>query len=171
MYSKFREFDLAELRRVLRYDPHIGKPYWRVKPSPRIKAGAVAGCLSKSTGYILIKGFDVQICAHRVAWALYYGCWPSTLLDHRNRIKTDNRIKNLRPATIAQNSANSIRSPNKSGYRGVYREEGNKNWFASIKINGKNKNLGTFSDPKEAHEAYQRAARELHGEFACQKQV
>jgi hypothetical protein len=38
-------------------------------------------------------------------------------------------------------------------------------WQSQIKINGKTKHLGLFETEIEAHEAYCKAAAELHGEF------
>ena len=48
MCMPFREVEIEELRRLLRYEPKTGKLFWRIKPSPRIHAGAEAGCISKS---------------------------------------------------------------------------------------------------------------------------
>lgn len=163
--AEFREVDIAELRRVLDYDPKTGVLTWKVRLCRGIPVGTVAGCIDPTTGYMRVGLFGTIIYAHRIAWALYYGTWPSTLLDHRDRCKTNNRIKNLRLATVAQNSANAKPTKNKSGYRGVFWHPNGK-WFAAITQHGKQRHLGMFSDPKEAHEAYERAARELHGEFA-----
>lgn len=39
-------------------------------------------------------------------------------------------------------------------------------WLAQISTLGKNTNLGYYDDPKEAHEAYMREARQRFGQFA-----
>lgn len=86
--------------------------------------------------------------------------------DHANRNTLDNRSSNLRIATTEQNNRNSRkRKDNKSGYKGVSLLPSG-NWRATIAVSGKRKHLGVFSDPKEAHLAYCKAAHTHHGEFA-----
>ena len=88
--------------------------------------------------------------------------------DHINNNPLDNRRCNLRLATPAQNMCNQGKSTkNKSGFKGVcYEEHGRKRWVAYISISGKRKKIGRFDTPEAAHEAYKKAAAELHGEFA-----
>lgn len=97
---------------------------------------------------------------------------PGITVDHINGNPLDNRRKNMRLATRSQNAMN--RGPdadNASGYKGVYRHKGAKTpktkpWIALIQANRKRRHLGCFETAQEAHEAYKRAAIELHGEFA-----
>jgi len=85
--------------------------------------------------------------------------------DHVNGDGLDNRRDNLRLATRSQNATNTtIRRSPSSPYRGV-RSNHNK-WAASIKANGQLHYLGNFPTPEEAALAYDRAAENLHGEFA-----
>ena len=43
-----------------------------------------------------------------------YGTFPENTIDHINRIKTDNRLVNLRDVTVAENNRNkSPRMPRK----------------------------------------------------------
>lgn len=91
-------------------------------------------------------------------------------VDHINRNRTDNRRENLRLATPLINSLNRSRqSNNTSGYMGVSyskRAGRRKRWEAHIKLNRKRRFLGIFMTPEEAARAYDKAALELHGEFA-----
>jgi hypothetical protein len=92
--------------------------------------------------------------------------------DHKNGDGLDNRDENLRPATRSQNLANQrVNRQNTSGFKGVYWDSGtgsrNKRWRARIKVNGKSRPLGGFASREEAGRAYDAAAREIHGEFAC----
>ncbi|OYD77979.1 UNVERIFIED_ORG: AP2 domain-containing protein [Burkholderia sp. CF145] len=162
----FREVDIGELRRVLRYVPSTGKLFWKERLCRSVPAGSEAGGIDPTTGYLRVGVFGTIIYAHRIAWALHYGEWPDTILDHRDRCRTNNRIRNLRKADSSSNQANANRSSNASGYRGVYWHPVCKKWFSSIQKNGKTRHLGMFSDPVEAAAAYQAAAREMHGEFA-----
>ena len=87
--------------------------------------------------------------------------------DHKNGDGLDNRKNNLRPATHQQNMWN--RSPVKdssSKYKGVSFQKATNYWKAYIKINEKQKHLGCFLSEEEAAIAYNRVAKELHGEFA-----
>lgn len=90
--------------------------------------------------------------------------WP--LVDHINHDGLDNRRSNLRPATTKQNVRNSRSRPGSSQYKGVDLFRGVK-WRATIRVDGKKKHLGLFVDEKDAARAYNKAALELFGEFAC----
>lgn len=89
------------------------------------------------------------------------------LVDHENGNGLDNLRKNLRVCTYMQNLQNQrLSKSNTSGYKGVTWNKGANKWQSAIRANGVRKYLGVFIDPKEAHEAYCKAALELHGEFA-----
>jgi AP2 domain len=90
-------------------------------------------------------------------------------VDHVNRELTlDNRKKNLRFATHAQNTQNSGKhSDNRSGYKGVTLGKGKNKWIAQIQANRYHIYLGEFPTKELAYAAYCAAARELHGEFVC----
>lgn len=88
-------------------------------------------------------------------------------VDHINGDKQDNRRKNLRLATISQNHQNSkLRKDNTSGYKGICWIESMGKWRARIGVNKKYIVLGFYDTPELAYEAYCKAAKELHGEFA-----
>ena len=73
----------------------------------------------------------VRLMAHRVAWAIYYGVWPTGMIDHINGDGLDNRICNLRDVTHKENARNSRRkATNKSGCSGVMRDKHKKKWVA-----------------------------------------
>lgn len=101
--------------------------------------------------------------AHHAAWAIYHGEWPDRAIDHINGVRDDNRIANLRLASVAQNCAN--RSYSHAGYHGVQKRK-NGEWMARIKKGGVSRYLGQFKTEVEAAKAYDQAARDLHGEFA-----
>ncbi len=137
-----------------------------IKAAGNALVGQKAGCLA-NTGYLVIRVDGKLYLAHRLAWLYIYGEWPRCGLDHKNMIRTDNRIDNLREATSSQNKANKRKSLyNTSGYKGVSWSSARQQWFAQIKISGRTKFLGYFDDPQEAHEVYCRAAVAAFGEFA-----
>ena len=64
----------------------------------------------KPTGWVCANGyvyvstpFDKKVLAHRLAWLLHTGDWPTNDIDHINRDRKDNRICNLRVLTRSQN--------------------------------------------------------------------
>ena len=111
--------DAPELRRLLSYDPKTGDFRWRVSRGGGVRAGDLAGTLH-SGGYWQIYVNNRLYLAHRLAWLYVYGKWPDKGIDHKNGIRTDNRICNLREATASQNGANKGRlTRNTSGFKGV----------------------------------------------------
>lgn len=91
-----------------------------------------------------------------------------SLVDHRNGDTLDNRRENLREATRSQNSRNAgRRADNTSGFKGVSWHSGSRLWRAYITVNGQREELGSHKSPIEAARAYDAAAREHFGEFAC----
>lgn len=51
----------------------------------------------------------IPVLAHRAAWAFANNEWPSGIIDHKNRIKFDNRPDNLRLVTPSENNFNHAR--------------------------------------------------------------
>jgi hypothetical protein len=89
------------------------------------------------------------------------------LVDHRDRNGLNNTKRNLRLATRSQNNCNRIISkPKSSKYRGVIYIKKTKKYRAEIAMEGKKKHLGLFANEEDAARAYDKAAKELHGEFA-----
>lgn len=153
---------LERLREVLHYDPDTGIFTWRVRLSPRGNPGTRAGMV-KTDGHRKIGIDGVQHFEHRLAWLYHYGVPPTGDLDHKNTVKFDNRIGNLRPATAVQNAFN--RNP-RTRFKGVKFQRGR--YHASIRTGGKTGKrlyLGGFATAEEAHAAYCSKAVELHGEF------
>lgn len=113
------------------------------------------------------RGRRYYYARHRVYMHSFLTGWPLT--DHINGDGLDNRRSNLRPATPAQNLANShLSKRSTSGYKGVSRftGRGRRQWRAYIAIDGRQRDLGTFVDVKEAARAYDAAALAEWGEYA-----
>jgi len=130
-------------------------------------AGTVAGAI-RDNGYRTINIQNKSYLAHRIAWLMTTGEWPSAEIDHINRNREDNRRSNLRLATHAENMRNGTKlNTNKSGYVGVSLRRTAKvlKWRALIGIDGKNKCLGSYATPEEAAAAYRAAKPIYHGEF------
>jgi len=88
-------------------------------------------------------------------------------VDHIDQNTLNNIKSNLRTCTKAENHRNGrMRPNNKSGYRGVHWVGPCKRWHVQIKQDGKTKYLGRFTDLIIAAKAYNKAAKEIHGDFA-----
>jgi hypothetical protein len=89
--------------------------------------------------------------------------------DHKNRNGLDNRMANLRPATVSQNLCNRAKRKTKtrSKYKGLEWDKNQRKWKARIQLNNKKINLGSFSNEIDAAKAYDKKAKELFREFAC----
>ena len=158
---------LARAQELLDYDPLTGVFRWKVDRPGRgaKKAGDVAGT-RREDGYLTVMIDGKRYLLHRIAWLLMTGTWPTFTVDHEDVNPSNNRWKNLREATGAQNSANrKVQTNNRLGLKGV--RERNGRYLASISIKGKARHLGCFDTPQEASDAYAAAARKEFGDYAC----
>lgn len=131
----------------------------------KLKTGWVA-CKSKANqkGYLRVGLDGRRVYAHRLVWALVTGKWPDGDVDHKNGIKSDNRLVNLRHVDRSTNLENmrSAKSNNKStGLLGAYRHSSGR-FTSRIQIKGADVYLGMFDTAELAHQAYVKAKRELH---------
>jgi hypothetical protein len=150
----------------LSYDPLSGNLHWIISPRAGITSGSVAGSIG-SHGYVTIKFKGKTYRAHQLIWELHYGCCATGEIDHKNRIKHDNRIDNLRIASDRQNKANrKVRSDSMSGKKGVRKSRTHGKWIARIRVDGLDRHIGTFDTPEKAASAYMAELKKLHGEFA-----
>ena len=155
------ELTAEKLRELLHYDPAAGVFTWKVSTSNRVKVGDITGCLDRN-GYLLIRVHSCRHKAHRLAWLYVYGVWPEGQIDHINRIRTDNRISNLRDVSHKQNHQNRSKpSNNTSGHPGVVWNRRDSRWQAQIVHNQKHISLGYFTNLEEAIAA-RKAAEKLY---------
>lgn len=150
------------MREVFGYDKRTGELYYITGGNNRVAGASAGGVVTK--GYIQVRVDGVAYMAHRIIWMWVKGKIPDCEIDHRNGVKGDNRIENLREATDSQNSQNQHRAKvtNKSGYLGVSRHR--RKWRAIIKpsLGSKSIILGSFDSPEDASAAYQAAKSRLH---------
>jgi len=134
---------------------------WRIKASRKTVIGTVAGSFD-ADGYVVVKIDGRRYPAHRLVWLYVKGEFPKGEIDHRNGVKADNRIGNLRDATHAENQQNQRRAHrnNKVGLLGVTRYKGKPR--ATILVGGRQVFLGSFATEADAHHAYLTAKAKLH---------
>lgn len=171
------------LRKLLLYSPHDGKLFWLPRTPDMFVSGrqsAGQSCAKwnaqnafkeafttvDAAGYLQGSIFDRAYRAHRVIWAMVTGEWPDGMIDHENRNRSDNRFKNLRPASASQNMHNrGMSKNNSSGFKGVSWDSSKSKWHAQIGLNRKTHHLGYFDCLNEAHNAYAEASQAMHGAF------
>ena len=153
------------LKKNLHYNPDTGV-FTRTRSGTRSDlVGKSTGCTSPS-GYVFIHIAGRQHRAHRLAFLYMTGSIPE-FCDHKNRIRSDNRWQNLRPATRKENLRNtSISSRNKSGYKGVSWYRKGRKWHSQISCHGKNTHIGYFDCKYHAFCEYVLKSREMFGEFS-----
>ena len=175
MAKKLPEY--AELHTLLRYDPATGLLYWRERDASWFARGSAAKAEAwnrrfagkPALNHIGDQGYRIGFMygigglkAHRVIWKMFYGADPE-FIDHINGDRADNRIVNLRSVSSAENARNlGLSTNNTSGANGVYWYPRYSKWMASIRINGRRKNLGYFQEKADAIAA-RRAADERAG--------
>ena len=87
-------------------------------------------------------------------------------VDHRDGDRINNHFENLRYATHSENNRHrSKRANTTSMYYGVSWQKNAGKWRAQIQIDGRRKNLGCFTDEKQAAEVFNTAAAEFYKEF------
>jgi hypothetical protein len=153
------------VRSILDYEPETGIFRWKVSLARRNKIGDIAGSIDQN-GYRKMGIHNREYYAHRLAWLIMRSEWPPKEIDHLHGDPSDNRWEKLRTATSSQNITNRSAKAGRSGYRGVSWAVTSNKWMAKITVNRRQKYLGIFNTPEEAHEAYRKAAAELHGNFA-----
>lgn len=152
-----------ELKSALNYDENTGLFTYK-KNKGKFKANQIAGT-THVNGYTHIQINWKIYKAHRLAWLYVYGYFPECI-DHINCDRGDNRIANLREATVTQNNHNvKMSKNNKSGVKGVCWHKKAKKWCATIGAYGKTIYLGLFSDLELAELVINEARVKYHKEF------
>lgn len=139
---------------------------WRYDP----KTGVVSGRGGKPIGskrkdgalqaLVYIPSGKTSVLIHRAAYLLKTGAWPRHEIDHENGIRSDNRWRNIRPATRGQNRQNLSKRNGKGRLIGCTPHKGQ--WKGQIKVDGVQHYLGLFPTEEKCHAAYCEAKQRLH---------
>lgn len=158
------QLTLADVAKRIAYDRDTGALTWIARPSPNTPVGTKITC-RKNNGYICVCINNKQYLAHRIAWLLATGRWPTQFIDHINRDKSDNRFVNLRECSKRQNAGNrKIARNNTSGIRGVTQTP-HGTW--KVQAAGPKRYLGSFKTKEEAIAVHDEAATKYFREFYC----
>lgn len=154
--------DQETVQKLFYYHAESGMLIWRfgngrnVKPWQEVKA-------QNGHGYYHAKIQGKSYLAHRLIWLYIYGKFPDKYIDHKNRIRNDNRLCNLRDVNTTDNAQNiSLPKHNTSGHIGVSRIKSHNAWTVFIKVNKKNKWLGHYKNLDEAISARKEGERQYY---------
>lgn len=170
-----------KVHKIFNYDE--GALYWKIKFSRKVKIGDKAGTIDPRKGRIIISIGGIRYMASRLIFLWHKGYLPECV-DHIDRNPANDRIENLRSATIKENNRNtSSHIDSTSPYLGVSLcikrwkysiKKGVKHrkpihvekWIARICVDGKGRQIGLFETQELAALAYNREAVKYFGEFA-----
>ena len=143
--------DISAVKELLDYDSSTGELRWKVRRNQLAQVNSLAGHIADCRGkkYYRVRIRDALIMGHWIAWAIHYGEWLTTGIDHIDGDGLNNAITNLRSAPQAVNNKNaSIRKDNKTGHSGVT-IRGNR-FIPNIRVDGKQYWLGSYETIEEA---------------------
>jgi len=143
-----------------------GKLFWKNRSGFQAHLnGKQAGGYDKN-GYLRLRVNGTLMFAHRVIYFLHYACWPRQI-DHKNRIKDDNRIENLRACTASENRTNVVDKINQSIYgRNVSKKSNTGKYRVRLTKFGKEIQIGRFEDLEFAQLVASEARKKYYGDFA-----
>jgi hypothetical protein len=148
------------------FDYKNGFLYWKVKFSRKINIGQKAGC-DKGNGYFKTVINEKNYFNHRLIFLYHYGYMPK-IVDHINKNPADNKIENLREASLTENQYNrKLNKNNTSGIKNVYWHNQAKKWNVRLIVNKKIKSFGLYDNLELARLVSEEARNKYHGKFAC----
>lgn len=147
------------------FEHRDGVLYWKKQTSTRAIVGNKAGRVDKN-GYVVVGLNHKRYKAHRIVFLMEHGYVPP-ILDHIDGNRSNNKIENLRAATVSQNMQNSkTYKSNNSGIKGVSWEKDRNKWKVQIMLHGKNKVIRNLEDLELAELVAIEVRNKYHGEYA-----
>jgi hypothetical protein len=146
--------------------------YWKHRTGAGSKSvpGKRAGAIRRAR-YSVTVDKDRYVCA-RIIWEMHFGNIPEgMIIDHIDRNTLNNKVENLRPATVAQNGWNAVcavprESPRpQSSVRGVSWSSGGR-WQVRFRKDGRHVWIGAFNDLSDAEACAKESIVRLYGRFA-----
>ena len=155
---------IEELREYLDYAPETGVLTWKKRPGFRVQQGAPTCSGLNSKGYKQVQFRGTKFEAHRVAFALHHGHWPTPCCDHIDGNRLNNRADNLRECSASENQHNKgVSRNNTTGVKGVRRASGG--YSAKVEIS-RRAHTKWFRRLEDAAAYVKQLREQLHGDFA-----
>jgi len=121
---------------------------------------------AKRNGYEMVGINHKTYLTHRIIFMIHHGFLPK-YIDHIDGNSLNNKIENLREATLSQNQYNSkIPKNNTSGVKGVNWDKDHSKWRARVIVNKKTMFVGLFKEIEEAAKAIKAFREKQHKDFA-----
>jgi hypothetical protein len=143
-----------DFRTVFTYTPDCGFLTRIATGRPASIKFKTSKATHKAYGYVKHGGKEYAV--HRVIWAVVYGAWPETSLDHIDHDKRNNRVENLRLASTGVNQQNLSRYKNNTSGRTGVQQLISGRFQVRIGYKKRRISLGTYDTLEEAiavHEA------------------
>ena len=158
-------FTAEDLHNFFQY--HDGNLYWKNVPSKNFNLNNTkVGKASTQSKYIQVSIKRKKYYLHRIIFMMHHGYMPD-FIDHIDGNRRNNKIENLRQATLSQNQYNKkINKNNTSGIKGVYWNKHKQKWLARCYHDNKCHYVGSYNNLNDAENAIQTFRKSLHGEFA-----
>lgn len=150
------------LKQILHYDRGTGVFTWLITKGHYVKVGMRAGSVYNN-GYRVIRIDRKAYLTSRLAWFYIIGRWPTKDLDHKNRVRDDDRFNNLREVTRSQSTHNRRFKKNKLG-QNIYPI--GKRYRVRFNFKRKMIHVGSFNTLAEAIAARNHAAKRLYGNYS-----
>jgi hypothetical protein len=111
------------------------------KPTYRQHKGKNLKPRKDAYGYLItcfwVEGKKSTVKIHRLVLDAFIGVEPRFVCDHLNGVRDDNRLENLRWATVKENNNNRHKCNGASGHVGVRMDKRNGRWQSYITVEGK----------------------------------
>ena len=158
-----------DILRLFTVDVDAGRMFWKAPPKNHsellgIEAGAARPNRGKS--YWVVKIDAKAYKRGRLIFLVAHGRLPSPCIDHINGDSLNDRLINLREATITQNAWNHKKRKRRIALPMGVRSLSSGRYQARIAVNKKMNYLGIFDTPEDASVIYQQARAQYFGEFA-----
>lgn len=156
--------DLGRLKDLLSYDGEIGIFVW-ARTRNKAPKGKRAGTV-RPDGYRQIMVDAKCYFEHMLAWYFATGIWPKNDVDHKNMVRNDNRLSNLREATRSQSNFNkNVRKDSLTGIKGVRWCTQKSKWEAHAGLSGQRIHIGFYDSKEEAKRVRDEFAMPIHKEY------
>ncbi len=154
---------MARPEDFLKYNPETGDFIWIEDPKTgRKMKGKVAGYYD-TKGYLRVKIQGESYSLHRLAFSFMGEDVPEEV-DHKDRVKDNNKWDNLRKANSTQNACNKKTQVGATGVRGVTLRPDGK-YRVRVSVGGNRIHIGDFYDLELAGLIASEARHTHHKEF------